>query len=125
MYCLDVQSLHHRQSEWLYPPFSAHKDEHGDIYARGTQDMKGVACMYMEAVRRLGAAPLPRTVHLVFVPGLMLFHARSQMQCDVTHHQCADEEIGGNTGMALFVQSAAFRKLNVGASSFTCSLSCR
>ena len=27
---------------WKYPPFSAHKDENGDIYARGSQDMKCV-----------------------------------------------------------------------------------
>ncbi|KAL8587112.1 hypothetical protein ACOMHN_026080 [Nucella lapillus] len=27
---------------WKYPPFSAHKDEQGNIYARGAQDMKCV-----------------------------------------------------------------------------------
>ncbi len=27
-------------SKWKYDPFIAHKDEKGDIYARGTQDMK-------------------------------------------------------------------------------------
>lgn len=30
------------QEHWKYEPFSAHKDENGTIYARGTQDMKSV-----------------------------------------------------------------------------------
>lgn len=28
--------------KWTYDPFAAHKDEKGNIYARGTQDMKSV-----------------------------------------------------------------------------------
>lgn len=30
------------QEHWTYEPFSAHKDEKGNIYARGSQDMKCV-----------------------------------------------------------------------------------
>ena len=36
---------------WTYPPFSAHKDEDGNIYGRGTQDMKSVGIQHFEAVR--------------------------------------------------------------------------
>ncbi|ROT78352.1 putative aminoacylase-1-like [Penaeus vannamei] len=38
---------------WKYKPFSAHKDEKGDIYGRGTQDMKCVGIQYMEALKEL------------------------------------------------------------------------
>ena len=27
---------------WTHPPFSAHKDDQGNIFGRGTQDMKSV-----------------------------------------------------------------------------------
>ena len=59
------------QAEWTYPPFAAHKDEKGNIYARGAQDMKNVGCQHMEAVRTIKRAGtrLRRTVHLTFVPG--------------------------------------------------------
>ena len=82
---------------WTHEPFSAFKDESGNIYGRGTQDMKCVGIQHIEAVRRLRAAGvrLRRTVHLTFVP---------------------DEEIGGVDGMAKFVQSAQFKSLNVGFS---------
>ena len=82
---------------WIHEPFSAFKDESGNIYGRGTQDMKCVGIQHIEAVRRLRAAGvrLRRTVHLTFVP---------------------DEEIGGVDGMAKFVQSAQFKSLNVGFS---------
>jgi len=80
---------------WTYGPFSAFKDEKGDIYARGAQDMKCVGIQYVEAVRRLkkNGQQLLRTVHIVFVP---------------------EEEVGGHTGMKLFVQTDEFKKLNVG-----------
>ena len=82
---------------WTHHPFSAFKDEAGNIYGRGTQDMKCVGIQHLEAVRRLKAAgtKLRRTLHLTFVP---------------------DEEIGGVDGMAKFVQSAEFKSLNVGFS---------
>ena len=82
---------------WTYHPFAAFKDEAGNIYGRGTQDMKCVGIQHLEAVRRLKAAgtKLRRTLHLTFVP---------------------DEEIGGVDGMAKFVQSAEFKSLNVGFS---------
>lgn len=83
--------------EWKVDPFSAEKLDNGDIYARGTQDMKSVGIQYLEAVRRLKQAgqKLKRNVHLVFVP---------------------DEEIGGLLGMKLFVKHEEFKKLNVGLS---------
>lgn len=47
------------------------KDEKGNIYGRGAQDMKSIAIQYIEAVRRLikGSIRLKRTVHFSFVPG--------------------------------------------------------
>jgi len=82
-------------AQWSHPPFAAHKDAAGNIYGRGTQDMKCVGLQYLEAVWRMRTAgrTLLRTVHLCFVP---------------------DEEIGGLLGMKEFVKMAEFRALNVG-----------
>merc|ERR1712123_244380 len=38
---------------WTYEPFSAFEDDAGNIYGRGTQDMKCVGIQHIEAVRRL------------------------------------------------------------------------
>ena len=59
------------QEKWIYPPLAAIKDEKGDIYARGAQDMKSVCIQHLEAVRTLKAkgVALLRTVHLTFMPG--------------------------------------------------------
>lgn len=88
-----VPSEHHK---WTHPPFSAHLDSTtGNIFARGSQDMKCVGLQYLEAIRKLkdsGFRPL-RTVYLSFVP---------------------DEEIGGADGVAKFVDSDAFADMNVG-----------
>ncbi|XP_071529982.1 aminoacylase-1-like isoform X2 [Panulirus ornatus] len=80
---------------WKYDPFSAYKDEKGDIYGRGTQDMKCVGIQYLEALKCLKKEGLKllRNVHLSFVP---------------------DEEIGGVDGMAQFVKTEVFKKLKVG-----------
>lgn len=82
-------------NSWKVDAFSAHKMENGDIYARGTQDMKSVGIQYIEAIRRLKKAGkrLKRTVHVTFVP---------------------DEEIGGFLGMKKFIDTEDFKKLNVG-----------
>ena len=82
---------------WTHPPFSAHKDEQGNIYGRGTQDMKCVGIQHLEAIRKLRSQGkrMKRTIHLTFVP---------------------DEEIGGIEGMAMFVKSSVFKDLNVGFS---------
>ncbi|MCL7034015.1 hypothetical protein MKW94_009439 [Papaver nudicaule] len=72
-----VPAEHHK---WNHSPFDANVDEAGDIYARGSQDMKCVGLQYLEAIRRLkgsGFQPIP-TVYLSFVP---------------------DEEIGGHDGL--------------------------
>lgn len=80
---------------WKYEPFSAHKDEKGDIYGRGTQDMKCVGIQYMEALKELKKKghKFLRTIYLSFVP---------------------DEEIGGKNGMFEFVKTEMFKKMNVG-----------
>ncbi|XP_044741964.1 aminoacylase-1-like [Chrysoperla carnea] len=83
------------ENKWTYPPFSAHIDIRGNIFARGSQDMKCVGIQYLEAVKRLRKASysLRRTIHFSFVP---------------------DEEIGGYDGMQSFVKTADFRALNIG-----------
>lgn len=70
-------------------------DEKGNIYARGSQDMKCVGIQYLEAIRRMKQAGehLKRTIHVSFVP---------------------DEEIGGILGMKDFVHTKDFQALNVG-----------
>ncbi|XP_032680885.1 aminoacylase-1-like [Odontomachus brunneus] len=83
------------EENWTYPPFGAHMDEKGNIYARGSQDMKCVGIQYLEAIRRLkiNGQRLPRTIHISFVP---------------------DEEIGGVLGMKDFVHTEDFKSLNIG-----------
>ncbi|KAI4894419.1 hypothetical protein NFI96_030273, partial [Prochilodus magdalenae] len=83
------------QEHWKYDAFAAVKDAEGNIYGRGTQDMKCVTVQYIEAIRRLKAAGkrFPRTIHLTFVP---------------------DEEVGGHKGMETFIKHPEFQKLNVG-----------
>lgn len=83
------------EDKWTYPPFSAHLDAKGNIYARGSQDMKCVGIQYLEAIRRLKLAKqhFKRTIHISFVP---------------------DEEIGGFLGMKDFVPTKNFEDLNVG-----------
>ena len=81
--------------KWNYDPFGAFKDDEGNIFGRGTQDMKSVGILHLEAVRILKekGIKLKRTIHLCFVP---------------------DEEIGGDLGMKAFVQTEDFKSLNVG-----------
>ncbi|XP_049867876.1 aminoacylase-1-like [Pectinophora gossypiella] len=83
------------EKSWTYPPFSAHIDDEGKIFARGSQDMKCVGIQYLEAIRRLQdqGVQLKRTIHISFVP---------------------DEEIGGHDGMKKFVVTSEFKALNVG-----------
>lgn len=83
------------EDKWTYPPFDAHMDEQGNIYARGSQDMKCVGIQYLEAIRRIKLAGqrFKRTIHISFVP---------------------DEEIGGVLGMEDFVHTKEFQALNVG-----------
>ncbi|CAL8088930.1 unnamed protein product [Orchesella dallaii] len=82
-------------SQWNYDPFGAEKTPNGNIYARGSQDMKCVGVQYLEAIRKLkatGFVPL-RNVHVSFVP---------------------DEEVGGFKGMNCFVKTPEFEALRVG-----------
>ncbi|RDX75924.1 Aminoacylase-1, partial [Mucuna pruriens] len=81
--------------KWSHPPFSAHLDSTGRIFARGSQDMKCVGMQYLEALRRLkaqGFRPL-RSLYVAFAP---------------------DEEIGGHAGAEMFAQSDIFQRMNVG-----------
>jgi len=80
---------------WNHPPFSGHKDSSGKIHGRGTQDMKSVGIQYVFAVARLMKEKRPhkRSVHICFVP---------------------DEEVGGEDGLAAFVQTEEFHQLNIG-----------
>lgn len=59
------------QEKWTHKPFAAIKDENGNIYARGAQDMKCVGIQYIETVRKYiqEGLHLKRTLHLTFVPG--------------------------------------------------------
>ena len=81
---------------WKYDPFEAVKEKNGDIYARGSQDMKCVGIQYIEAIYKLKVLQkksFRRTIHLCFI---------------------ADEEIGGHDGMKKFVVSKEFKILNIG-----------
>ncbi|KAI9139402.1 hypothetical protein BKA69DRAFT_1086078 [Paraphysoderma sedebokerense] len=83
------------EEHWNHPPFAADKTENGDIFARGSQDMKCVGIQYLEAIRVLkkkGFKPR-RTFYICFVP---------------------DEEIGGHDGVELFVNTNEFKAMNVG-----------
>ncbi|KMT01593.1 hypothetical protein BVRB_9g215890 [Beta vulgaris subsp. vulgaris] len=80
--------------KWSHDPFAAHIDSHGNIYARGSQDMKCVGLQYLEAIRKLknsGFEPT-RTIYLSFVP---------------------DEEIGGHDGAELLAESEVYKNMNV------------
>ncbi|XP_078485527.1 aminoacylase-1 isoform X1 [Ciona intestinalis] len=83
------------QEHWKHNAFAAIKDDNGDIYGRGTQDMKCVGVQYLEAIRELKkqGVQLERDVHLSFVP---------------------DEEIGGGNGMCLLLKTEEFKSLNIG-----------
>ncbi|KAJ7942613.1 aminoacylase-1 [Quillaja saponaria] len=89
----DVVPAEHQK--WTHHPFGAHIDEEGNIYARGSQDMKCVGMQYLEAIRRLKASGFQpyRSIYLSFAP---------------------DEEIGGNDGAGKFASSEIFNNLNVG-----------
>lgn len=78
---------------WTHDPFAADKDEKGNIYARGSQDMKCVGIQYMEAIRGLknSGVRLLRTVHVTW---------------------STDEEVGSYRGMAKAVEHPVFKQLN-------------
>ncbi|XP_049867861.1 aminoacylase-1-like isoform X4 [Pectinophora gossypiella] len=59
---------------WKYPPYSAHMEDNGNIYGRGTQDCKDVTIQYVEAIRRLknNNVTLKRTVHVTLMPEIKI-----------------------------------------------------
>jgi aminoacylase len=80
--------------KWSVDPWAAEL-RGGNVYGRGTQDMKSVGAQYWEALLRLrarGFAPT-RTVHLLYVP---------------------DEEVGGGRGVKLLLADPLIRALNPG-----------
>nr|CAB3219984.1 aminoacylase-1 [Phallusia mammillata] len=83
------------EDQWKCDAFAAIKDENGDIYGRGTQDMKCVGIQYLEAIRRLKkeGKQFERDIHLTFVP---------------------EEELGGEYGAAVFFKTKEFSDLNIG-----------
>eukprot|EP00794_Sanderia_malayensis_P006837 gene6837-7605_t len=80
---------------WRHDPFEAVKEANGDIYARGSQDMKCVGIQYLEAVRRLKqeGKHLLRNIYLTFMP---------------------EEEVGGHLGIAKFIKTDMFKEMKVG-----------
>ncbi|XP_059223911.1 aminoacylase-1 isoform X2 [Stomoxys calcitrans] len=83
------------EEKWTHPPFSAHMDEEGKIFARGSQDMKSVGMQYLAALKvlRKSHKQMRRTVHIAYAP---------------------DEEVGGMANLEEFLKTEEFRKLNVG-----------
>jgi aminoacylase len=83
-------------SAWNTDPFVP-EIINGRIYARGSQDMKGVGIQYLEAVYRLKQKnqKLNYIIHIVFVP---------------------EEEVGGKKGMEQFLETKEFKNLNVALS---------
>ncbi|XP_014363761.2 aminoacylase-1-like [Papilio machaon] len=78
---------------WTYPPFSAHIDEIGDIYGRGTQE-KSVTMQQYEALMRMRKqSSALRDVYMILTP---------------------DKETGSRNGIALFLKSKSFKELKIG-----------
>lgn len=82
------------EDHWTHPPFKA-VIEDGKIYARGSQDTKGIGTQYLAALRyfKRNKIELKRTIHVTFVP---------------------EEEIGSFGGMKDFVKMKEFEEMNVG-----------
>jgi aminoacylase len=57
--------------KWSYHPFSAHLDQHYNIFAIRSQDMKCVGTQYLKAIRKLKAYGFQRlpSIYLSFVSG--------------------------------------------------------
>lgn len=94
----------------------AHKDEKGNIYGRGAQDMKCVGIQYLEAIRRFIKEKLifDRTIHVSFTPGINSLVVTQGENNYIWYWCLLDEEIGGILGMAHFVKTNEFRSLNIG-----------
>lgn len=69
------------EDQWTHPPFSAHIDSTGRIFARGSQDMKSVGVQYLAAIRALkkDGVTLKRTIHVIFVPGKLNHQVKSHV----------------------------------------------
>ncbi|KAL2520336.1 Peptidase M20/M25/M40 family protein [Forsythia ovata] len=92
-----LDSVSAESFKWFHDPFEAHlSPDDGKLYTRGAHDDKCIGMQYLEAIKELEInfhySPT-RTVHISYVP---------------------EEEVGGFDGMAKFVKSEEFKKLNVG-----------
>ena len=69
-------------------------DDEGNIYGRGAQDMKCVGMQYLGALRYFmqNNISFKRTIHVLFV---------------------AEEELAGADGMKAFIETDAFRALDI------------
>jgi len=87
-------------ASWKHPPFDGVKDADGNIFGRGTQDMKCVCMQYLESVRRIKEGVKKgtlkhqrRTIYLSYLP---------------------DEEVGGFDGAEYLVKSEHWKAMNIG-----------
>ncbi|OGB84519.1 hypothetical protein A3F66_06820 [candidate division TM6 bacterium RIFCSPHIGHO2_12_FULL_32_22] len=83
-----------KDNGWIAPPFAA-EIHNGNIIGRGAQDMKGIGAVHYFALKELkeqGFNP-KRSIYIFVVP---------------------DEEVGGFKGTKEFVNTDAFKKLNIG-----------
>nr|XP_039268065.1 aminoacylase-1-like [Styela clava] len=84
-------------ANWKQDPWSAYKDDIGNIHGVGAQDMKCVGIQYLEAIRiltLLRKERFERNIYISFIP---------------------DEQINdGSLGMTLFIQTQEFKNMNVG-----------
>ncbi|KAG5677567.1 hypothetical protein PVAND_007317 [Polypedilum vanderplanki] len=80
---------------WSYDPFGAEMDDDGNIFARGSQDTKAIGTQYLAALRYFvrNKIQFKRTIHVTFTP---------------------EEEVGSIGGMKEFIETEAFKNLNVG-----------
>lgn len=85
------------RENWTHDPFAAEIDENGKIFARGTQDTKGIGTQYLAALRYFISEKIKfkRTIHVVFTP---------------------EEEVCSIDGMKDFVHTKEFESLNIGFS---------
>ncbi|PKI66514.1 hypothetical protein CRG98_013078 [Punica granatum] len=60
----DVVPVEH--SKWAHPPFGAHLDGDGLIFARASQDMKSVGMQHLEAVRLRAGLASPNENYMAF-----------------------------------------------------------
>ncbi|EFA81878.1 N-acyl-L-amino-acid amidohydrolase [Heterostelium album PN500] len=112
---------------WKVNPFEAYKDEEGNIFARGTQDMKCVTIQFLEVAARFvkSGKKFKRNLYLTFVPGnyhvIFNHNNNNNNNNNLTFKLITtifiislDEEIGAGQGMEPFVLTNKFKEMNIG-----------